>query len=730
MGSRANRGVIFTILFVLSSASVFGQGSIGGTVIDRETVRPLPGVNVYLLGTAIGTVTDRDGMFRIGNVPRGTFTLVVSMIGYVQYRQAGVRVEGGEMLRVDIELEPAILETDPVIVTAAKSEQSLRDVPTSVSVLHSQEIDRRNVFTIDEALRYVPGVHINLSQINIRGSSGYSHGAGSRVLLLVDGIPVLSGDTGEITWEIIPVDQVERIEVIKGAGSTLYGSSALGGVVNIITRDLPDRPVSSIKTQGGFYDEPLYDAWKWSDRTRFKHHLGIAHGRRIGNLQIAATLGTFFDDGYRLNDSRRRTTGYIKGRYLLSPYQTLTLSGFFNDQSRQNFLYWRSFDQALEPFDEQRGEVVESFRMQSSVQYRHIYGSETFLTMRGSLYHTDFTDNIGEFGNASRANVYSAEIQYNRSLSESHYLVTGVEGSVQTVGSDIFGDRSGFTVAVYGQDEWRIGTQLRLTGGLRFDITRLDTNATFTNFSPRAGAVYSISPALSMRASAGAGFRAPSAAEAFATTAASGLIVSPNPGLEAERSWSFEAGVIVNPVPRINLDAAVFQNEYWDMIEPVVVDVSEEGIRAQFVNVLRARVRGFEAGINASTFDRLFQPRLGYTYMDGIDVDEQAPLKYRHKHMLTLSVLSQYGIGWFDINYRYLSKADRIDDELGFIIDRVDERVPIHVLDISAGITGYLAGLPVKLSGSIKNALQYHYIEFPGNIAPTRQYLMSLQVAI
>jgi outer membrane receptor for ferrienterochelin and colicins len=701
-----------------------------GTVVDEETMRPLPGANVYLLGTVVGTVTDRDGAFRITNVPRGKFTLVVSMLGYEQYRVYDISLERGESRRFEVRLKPTILETAPIVITAAKIEQSLRDVPTSVSVMQSQDIERRNVFTIDEALRYIPGVHLNLSQINIRGSSGYSHGAGSRVLLLVDGVPVLAGDSGEITWEIIPIDQVERIEVVKGAGSTLYGSNALGGVVNVITRDLPDRPVSVIKTQGGFYDKPYYNSWEWSDRTRFKHHLSIAHGRRVGPLQIVGSLGTFYDDGYRQNDARRRTTGYLKGQYILSPYQTISLSSFFNDQMRDNFLYWKNFENALVPYEEQLGEEVESFRIQSSLHYRHIYGSGTFLTVRGSWYHTDFKDNIGEHGNASTANVYGTEVQLNHMLSGSHYLVAGIEGSMQTVDSDIFGDRVGYVVAVYAQDEWTVAQPLKFTGGVRFDVTRLDTISTFTNMSPRAGLVYTLSRSVNVRASVGAGFRAPAAAEAFATTAASGLIVSPNPDLEAERSWSFETGANLTVGGHVSIDAALFLNEYWDMIEPVVVDVTPEGITARFVNILRARVRGFETGITASFFGRMLQPRLGYTVIDGKDVDAGEPLKYRHKHMFTGGLLLQRGIFWTEIEYRYLSRSENIDEELGFIIDSVQERVPVHVMNFSLGVNGTPLGIPIKLSASINNALQYHYVEFPGNIAPTRQFLASLQMAI
>jgi len=723
--------IVIVLHFFLVSSYAAAQGTISGIVLDYETKQPLPGANVFLQGTVIGSVTDNDGFFRIGNVPDEQITLIVTMIGYLKYSQPDVRVAPGESLSLTVELRPTVIEISPVVVTATKTERSLRDVPTSVSVLQAREIDRRNAFTIDEVLRTIPGVHFNLSQINIRGSSGYSHGAGSRVMLLVDGVPMLSGDSGEITWELIPVDQIERVEVVKGAGSTLYGSSALGGVVNIITRELPERPTTSVRMLGGLYGKPHYEQWQWSGRTRFKHHLQIAHGRQIGNLQITGLLGTIYDDSYRRNDSRRRTTGYMKGRYTLSQYQSVTVSSFFIGQTRHNFLYWSSFHNALEPFEQQIGEEVESFRIQSNVQYRHIFGRESFLTARASWYYTDWEDNIGIDGNASRSNVFGTEVQFNHAIARSHFLVSGIDVSYNTVNSDIFGQRDGFVFAAYAQDEWSIGTSLRLTGGVRFDITRLDTIDTFMNVSPRAGIVYTALPRLTLRASAGAGFRAPSAAEAFTTAVASGLIVRPNPDLEAERSSSFEAGFNADVTNWMNIDAAIFRNEYYDMIEPVIISIEPTGeINAQFVNVVRARVRGAEGGITFSLLNRMLQPRIAYTLVDSRDLDLDEPLKYRHKHMLVTGILVRHGTGWMQVDYRYMSRVKNIDDELGIIIDQPDRQVPVHVVDVSAGLEGMFGGIPLRFSASIKNLLQYHYVEFVANVQPIRQYVASIQVVM
>jgi iron complex outermembrane receptor protein len=193
-------------------------------------------VNVRLQGTVRGTTTGVRGEYRIPDVSAGKVTLVFSLVGYLREIRTDVIVEEGKETVLDVAMTGSTIQTEQVVVTAGKREQSLQDVPVSISVLDAAEISQRNSTSLEDALRYIPGVNMTGTQVNIRGSSGYSLGAGSRVLMLLDGIPFLAGDTGELNFESVPMGQVDRIEVVKGASSALYGSNALGGVVNIITK--------------------------------------------------------------------------------------------------------------------------------------------------------------------------------------------------------------------------------------------------------------------------------------------------------------------------------------------------------------------------------------------------------------------------------------------------------------------------------------------------------------
>jgi iron complex outermembrane receptor protein len=191
--------------------------------------------------------------------------LLISIIGFNK-KTVKTSIKKYEVTKLDIFLEESAIPTETVIITAGKHEQLLKEIPVSVNVVEANALLARNIQTIDDALRYIPGVNMTEYQVNIRGSSGYSRGVGNRVLMLLDGLPLLSGDTGEMKFDAIPISQVDRVEVVKGAGSTLYGTSALGGVINILTKDPAENANVNIKLFSGLYDSPTYPEWKWSDK--------------------------------------------------------------------------------------------------------------------------------------------------------------------------------------------------------------------------------------------------------------------------------------------------------------------------------------------------------------------------------------------------------------------------------------------------------------------------------
>jgi outer membrane cobalamin receptor len=167
-------------------------------------------------------------------------------------------------------------------------------------VLTAQELVRRNATTLDQALAFEPGVTFNAGQMDIRGSTGLARGVGSRVLLLLDGHPILSGDGGEIDFASLPLLDVDRVEVVKGAYSALYGSNALGGVVNVLTAPVSEQPHTVARVHYGSYQFP--DRFRYTDEQVTTAGLGIQHSRQLG----VWAPGSFWDGN--------RTTGFARTR--------------------------------------------------------------------------------------------------------------------------------------------------------------------------------------------------------------------------------------------------------------------------------------------------------------------------------------------------------------------------------------------------------------------------------
>ncbi len=185
-------------------------------MVDSRTNEPIPGANVMILGTVLGANSDPDGRFSINTLHAGTYDLRVSAVGYKSFSRQGIALTTGQSVALEISLQQTLIESGEVVITASKRRQSLEDSPTSIGVMSSRELEQKNQVYLDKVLESASGVHFIGSQINIRGSSGFNYGAGSRVLMLIDGVPVMPGDSGDIKWSMVPATQVDHVEIVKG----------------------------------------------------------------------------------------------------------------------------------------------------------------------------------------------------------------------------------------------------------------------------------------------------------------------------------------------------------------------------------------------------------------------------------------------------------------------------------------------------------------------------------
>ena len=229
--------MVAALCVVLSAGAQHTDAHIHGHVIDKATGDHLPYIVVMLKGTTIGVTTEHTGHYMIRNIPEGRFTIEVSAIGYkTQTRE--VNIVKGRSYEVNFTLEEDFVQIDGVIVSATRSETTRRMSPTLVNVVGMDTYDRTNATTVAQGLSFQPGVRVEnncqncgFQQVRINGLDG------QYTQILIDSRPIFSALAGVYGIEQLPANMVDRVEVMRGGGSALFGSSAIAGTINIITRE-------------------------------------------------------------------------------------------------------------------------------------------------------------------------------------------------------------------------------------------------------------------------------------------------------------------------------------------------------------------------------------------------------------------------------------------------------------------------------------------------------------
>ncbi|MGB5529130.1 MAG: TonB-dependent receptor [Ignavibacteriaceae bacterium] len=699
--------------------------SIRGKVVDSNS-KPILGVNMVLINTSFGAATDEAGNYEIVDIPAGTYIVEFSAIGYEKFRREDITIQN-RSITVDVILTEAVIESEEVLITAGKYEQKKSDLPVSAEIISGKEFTKRNFSNMEDAIRYVPGVTMTEDQVSIRGSSGYSRGTGSRALFAIDGLPFYTGDTGEIVWEMIPVTELQRVEIIKGAASSLYGSAAIGGVINGLTRNISDKPLTIVNAFYGMYDKPYYSEWDWSGKRRPFNGLTLSHSNKFGNLGFNLSFTRLEESSYKQDDDFKKYIGFLKAVYNFTPISSVTLiANTFNKRAGQ-FLYWKNSRNALVPPDQNLGDRIETNRYLFGLIYKSLIGNKILLNVKTSYYRNYFKDNE-TISNESTSNLYRGEVQLNSNLNNFIVLTGGLEGSFSEVNSSLFGNPDAFGVGAYAVTDINFSFPLVASVGVRYDFSKLDSLEGSGAISPKLGLNYKAIDELILRSSLGTGFRAPTLSEAFTSTSTGGITVKPNPSIKSEHNLTFEFGVNYSPFNLLNLDFAVFQNEYYDMIEPGVDPT--DGL-VFFSNVVRARIQGFEASTIISILPNQLSLSLNYTYMWTRDLETDLALRYRPRHIFYSSLDFRKWNFEFGVNFRYTSRVEEIDEELidlGIVVDG-DLRVPIYTTDLKLGYNFLSLGLPLNLYLNVKNIFNYNYVELIGNLRQLRNYSVGLNLA-
>ncbi len=377
--------VIFNLLFITFVTAQ--NATLKGKMLDASNNDPLPFANVIVGEEGTGVNTDLDGNYEI-SLPAGSHKITYSFVGYDDVVK-DVTLIAGEVKVLDVSMGAGAELLEQVVVTTNKSAIKVGKSTVSVAVVQPDLVENTNSTAIDQVVEKVPGVTIVDGQANIRGGSGYSYGAGSRVLLLVDDMPFLTGDAGFPNWRDIPVENLNQIEILKGAASALYGSSALNGVINVRTAYPTSEPYTKVSVFGTYFDKPAsldtcanrgpgfvcntdtttvfdYDWWNkdqevrpvFSDREDTVTHtpkyfggyagfrkpvqtgIQVAHRQKFGKFDLVLGGNYFYSDSHLRNEYERKTRVNFNTRYRVKDNLSIGINGNVNLGKSSSFFIW------------------------------------------------------------------------------------------------------------------------------------------------------------------------------------------------------------------------------------------------------------------------------------------------------------------------------------------------------------------------------------------------------
>lgn len=657
--SRLNRNrAIFLVplfLIVLLSAAVVNSQTIGhisGKVLDAETGNPLPDADLQILETGLGTASDASGQFEFNQVPAGQVRIQCAYMGYAN-QVVTVSVTNREKAQVRIPLTPTVLTQPNLTVTSMKSGQDVRDVPMPMEVVSERRIRTLAPATVSDALAEEPGLALKRdgswgTDINIRGASG------QKVVALVDGHRIETATNIAAGLSLVDVNNVERIEVLKGASSVLYGSGAMGGVVNIITKQ-------------NTFQENLY--WHASVLSGYSS----ADNRGTGRLSVNAG-----DSRWYLGVS----TMLRKADNVKTPEGTLANSQF-SDNSLSMYLGYKLAnahqlkfelqrfraedvgipggspfpDAATATYPEEKRDLA-SFTYQYAPESVH-FKSLSFRMYRQFIYRdVELSTPAALVNPAAEHEMVGAQLESNWTWA-GHTLIAGLDGWQRDLNSTrtktvlaankVVGERpipvaSYRSIGFFVQDQLQVFTpKLKATLGARVDQIQVENEAAWQpeyviqngvrtdkpgnnqlweagtendiSYSANAGLIWLLTPDVEATLNLARAFRSPNLEERYQYIELGGATYWGNPDLNPEIGNFVDAGLRFWK-PGWTFKANVFLNAMTDL---VVDELESEGVY-RMANVGKARLYGFDAGLEVN----LWKSLTGYgslAYVRGEDLE-------------------------------------------------------------------------------------------------------------
>ncbi|MSO46087.1 MAG: TonB-dependent receptor [Acidobacteria bacterium] len=621
-------------------ASQTADRHLEGIVLDQQAL-PIPGAEIVVTaqqGSLRKTVVTSTNRFRVDGLVPAVYEVRVEAPGFAPKVET-VDLRTLAEATLEIRLEPARI-TEQVIVTPTRSEQRLGDVPASVTVLDSEEIRRSPAVVADDVLRQSPTFSLfrRTSSLSSHPTSqgvslrGIGPSGTSRTLVLIDDVPFNDPFGGWVYWTRVPLMSLDRIELVDGSTSSLYGNYAMGGVINIVTRQ-PERRMVEIKAQYGSKTTPKVDFFA-SDRW---NRLGVV------------VEGSVFDtDGYPVVAESERgpvdshaTVDYrnvsAKLQYTTSRVSAFMRGGYFTED-RVNAKVGEVNDTT---WTVANGGMQLRMPDESSLQARVFVDAQTFHSTFLAVTNPTTTRNIVRLATDQRvpADGVGSLVQWSKSVGGSNVFSAGTDWRWVDGDSEEDAYSAAVPTVVVGVTQQAVLTTHRVSGGTQqsvgafvqdiftpvpkvavtlsarvdrwrsYDGHNLETTVVTgrptannrpslpeksdTVVSPRVAAIYHLTDRVSAWGDYGLGFRAPTLNELYRSFSVGGTTTRPNDQLGPERLKGGEAGITVAPARNVVVRTTWYDNRVKDSVGNVTIGANLQ----QRQNLGRTRIWGIQSDV-------------------------------------------------------------------------------------------------------------------------------------
>lgn len=722
---KHDKRFIFLFCFgfvILLAQSILAQETcyFKGRVLSTEDGQPLVGANVKVKNNPnLGIATNLKGEFLL-EIPPGSYKFIISYTG-MQSESVTATFEPGQTIEQTILLFLYTSNLSEVEIKVGRFDQKMEELTVSMEVIRVDQIESKNTTKIETLLDATPGLNILDGEPQIRGGSGFTFGVGSKVGVFVDGMPILSGDANRPYWDFIPLENIDQIEVIKGASSVLSGSSALSGAIYIRTANPGINPVTKVRVFGGLYSNPKYSYMKWWDELPYIGGINIFHSRMVNNTDIVIGASAKFDHGFEgppaplpmVKDSitdfsesqmvernvgmnfkiRHRDKKYlglnygINGNIMLE--KTKMMIAWLDDSTG----FYRAYPGAVVLQDHFISYLDPFINYYSKLGYTHSFKARYMYndndmtnnqSVRNTVIYTDYNYKR-DFPNLNGFKFISG---FSTQYTKSHANMYGASGSP---------DNTLFNLSGYAEIENNILKIINFSMGFRVDYNDLNGMGGDAKTIFRAGASLKLMQETYLRMSFGQGYRYPTIAERFIKINLGAFGVFDNPDLVPETSVNSELGVrrgfkFMNYFGY--LDVAVFQQDYNNTIEYLFGFWDSTYTFAiggfKFLNTGKSRILGVDVSVNGKAQIRKnlnLNTVFGYNYImprslepDYIFAHDYNPsgnneftfyntsvnpdkniLKYRFIHTLKADLELEYKKISPGISIKYFSKIENLD---------------------------------------------------------------------